>query len=56
MITVWLRRPPNQSLPKGAQRARKLTAEAEVVSRSAQENEFIEATRRQCETEVRIVR
>jgi len=40
--------PPNQSL--------KLTAEAEVVSRYAQENEFVMAARRQCWTVVRIVR
>ena len=40
--------PPNQSL--------KLTAEAEVVSRSAQENELVVTPRRQCETALRIVR
>ena len=34
----------------------KLTAEAEVVSRSAQENKFVVAARRQFETVVRIVR
>jgi hypothetical protein len=39
---------PNQSL--------KLTAEAEVVSRFAQENEFVVAARCQCKTVVRIVR
>jgi len=43
-----MRLPPNQSL--------KLTAEAEVVSRGAQENRFVVAARRQCETVVRIVR
>ena len=39
---------PNQSL--------KLTAEARVRTRSAQENELVLAARRQCETVVRIVR
>ena len=39
---------PNQSL--------KLTAEAEVQTRSAQENKFVVAARRQCETVFRIVR
>jgi hypothetical protein len=39
---------PNNSL--------KLTAEAQVQTRSAQENEFVVAARRQCKTEVRIVR
>ena len=39
---------PNQSL--------KLTAEARVRTRYAQENEFVVAARRQCETVVRIVR
>jgi len=42
------RLPANQSL--------KLTAEAEVVSRCTKENELVVATRRQCGTEVRIVR
>ena len=40
--------PPNQSL--------KLTAEAGVETRSAQENELVVATRRQFETAVRKVR
>jgi hypothetical protein len=40
--------PPNQSL--------KLTAEAEVVSRNAQENKLVVAARRQCWTDVRILR
>ena len=40
--------PANQSL--------KLTAEAEVQTRSAQENELVVAARRQCETVVRVVR
>ena len=40
--------PPNQSL--------KLTAEAQVQTRGAQENEFVVSARRQCETVVRIVR
>jgi hypothetical protein len=39
---------PNQSL--------KLTAEAGVVSRCAQENGFVVAARRQCWTALRIVR
>jgi hypothetical protein len=39
---------PNQSL--------KLTAEAQVVSRYAQENDLVVAARRQCETVFRIVR
>jgi hypothetical protein len=34
----------------------KLTAKAEVVSRYAQENGFVVATRRQCWTALRIVR
>ena len=40
--------PPNQSL--------KLTAEAGVETRCAQENEFVVATRRQFGTAVRVVR
>jgi hypothetical protein len=40
--------PANQSL--------KLTAEAEVETRGAQENEFVVAARRQCWTALRIVR
>ena len=40
--------PANQSL--------KLTAEARVQTRGAQENEFVVATRRKCETVVQIVR
>ena len=43
-----MRQPPNQSL--------KLTAKAEVETRSAQENEFVIAARRQCWTALRIVR
>ena len=39
---------PNQSL--------KLTAEAQVETRDAQENELVLAARRQCGTVVRIVR
>jgi len=47
-IAVLICRRPNQSL--------KLTAEAEVDSRSAQENELVVAARRQCETALRKVR
>jgi len=43
-----LRARPNKSL--------KLTAKAEVVTRSAQENELLVAARRQCWTALRIVR
>ena len=46
----------NQLAILRANQSLKLTAEAQVRTRSAQENEFVVAARRQCWTEVRIVR